>query len=161
MRGDAPNAIFTVQTMGDLATGTFSPVDPRINRWFLLAKDERIVLNLREFTTYPEATHWSGVKMGVPGNRLGDLKASQSTLRSAARWATPLAARVLARSLFAHFDVRQSLYNPRPIPAAFIQPAFRKASLESREGVPIAASHVLPTNGWYRTNMIGRAYWTT
>ncbi|WP_271612184.1 D-aminoacyl-tRNA deacylase [Bradyrhizobium sp. CCBAU 21362] len=153
---NAPNAIFTVQTTGDLATGIFSAVDPQITRGLLLAiEDERVASGLLDFTTYLEATHWSGVKMGDPGNRLADLKPSAIDIEigsSPSDWANPLAARVLARSLLRTFDrVGEPVQSVLCIGGVHFEPGFTRAVLESPDGLPIAASHVLP-NHWLVSN---------
>ncbi|MBM7487839.1 D-aminoacyl-tRNA deacylase [Bradyrhizobium canariense] len=153
---NAPNAIFAVQTTGDLATGTFSPVDPRITRGLLLAiENERIASGLQEFATYLEATHWSGVLMGDDGHRLADLKPSAIDIEigsSPADWTNPLAARVVARSLLRTFDcMEESVQSVLCVGGLHFELAYTRAVLESRAGVPIAASHVLP-NHWLVSN---------
>ncbi|MCK1544278.1 D-aminoacyl-tRNA deacylase [Bradyrhizobium sp. 179] len=149
---NAPNAIFTVQTTGDLATGTFSPVDPRITRGLLLAiEDERILSGLPGFQTYLEATHWSGVKAGYSGTRLADLRPSTIDIEigsSPADWTNPLAAQVLARALLRTFDrMEEPVQSVLCIGGVHFELGFTNAVLRPREGVPIAASHVLP-NHW-------------
>lgn len=149
---NAPNAIFTVQTTGDLATGTFSPVDPMITRGLLLAiEDERITSNLHEFQTYLEATHWSGVKAGYGGTRLADLRPSTIDIEigsSPADWTNPLAARVLARALLRTFErMEEPVQSALCVGGVHFEPGFTSTVLQPREGIPIAASHVLP-NHW-------------
>ncbi|MCK1526201.1 D-aminoacyl-tRNA deacylase [Bradyrhizobium sp. 182] len=153
---NAPNAIFTVQTTGDLATGTFSPVDPRIIRGLLLAiEDERVASGLHEFKTYLEATHWSGVMAGDLGHRLADLKPSVVDIEigsSPADWANPLAARVLARSLLRTFDrMDEPIHSVLCIGGVHFEPSFTNAVLTPYGDPPIAASHVLP-NHWLVSN---------
>ncbi|WP_407151125.1 D-aminoacyl-tRNA deacylase [Bradyrhizobium sp. ORS 86] len=149
---NAPNAIFTVQTTGDLATGTFSPVDPRITRGLLLAiEDERVASGLHEFQTYLEATHWSGVKAGSSGTRLAELKPSTIDIEigsSPADWTNPLAARVLARALLRTFDrMEDPVQSVLCLGGIHFEPSFTRAVLQPRDGLPMAASHVLP-NHW-------------
>lgn len=149
---NAPNAIFTVQTTGDLATGTFSPVDPRITRGLLLAiEGERIASGLDVFQTYLEATHWSGVKVGYAGSRLADLRPSTIDIEigsSPTDWTNARAARVVARSLLHTFDrMDEPVQSVLCIGGIHFEPSFTKAVLERRVGLPIAASHVLP-NHW-------------
>ncbi|WFU39998.1 D-aminoacyl-tRNA deacylase [Bradyrhizobium sp. CB82] len=148
----APDAIFTVQTTGDLTTGTFSPIDPRITRGLLLAiESERVASGLDRFQTYLEATHWSGVKLGEPGTRLADLKPSAIDIEigsSPADWTNPLATRVLARALLHTFDrFEEPVLSVLCMGGVHFEPSFTRATLQSREGLPIAASHVLP-NHW-------------
>lgn len=154
--GNAPNAIFTVQTTGDLATGTFSPVDPRITRGLLLAiEDERSASGLHEFQTYLEATHWSGVKAGDVGSRIADLKPSVVDIEigsSPVDWANPVAARVLARALLRTFDrIEEPVHSVLCVGGIHFEPGFTKPVLQPRAGLPIAASHVLP-NHWLVAN---------
>lgn len=149
---NAPNAIFTVQTTGDLATGTFSKVDPRITRGVLLAiEDERIFSGLHDFQTYLEATHWSGVKAGYSGARLADLRPSTIDIEigsSPADWMNPLAAQVLARALLRTFDrMEEPVQSVLCVGGVHFEPGFTNAVLQPRESAPIAASHVLP-NHW-------------
>lgn len=149
---NAPNAIFSVQTTGDLGTGTFSAVDPRITRGLLLAiETERVTSGLDSFRTYLEATHWSGVKAGDAGTRLADLRPSAVDVEigsSPEDWANPLAARVLARSLLRIFDrIEESVHSVLCIGGVHFEPSFTNAVLQSRDRPPVAASHVLP-NHW-------------
>ncbi|WFU31413.1 D-aminoacyl-tRNA deacylase [Bradyrhizobium brasilense] len=149
---NAPNAIFTVQTTGDLATGTFSRVDPRITRGLLLAiEDERIGSDLHAFQAYLEATHWSGVKVGDAGIRLADLRPSAIDIEigsSPADWANPIAARVLARALVRTFDrMEEPVQSVLCMGGIHFEPSFTRAVLQPREGLPVAVGHVLP-NHW-------------
>ncbi|WP_026202822.1 D-aminoacyl-tRNA deacylase [Bradyrhizobium sp. WSM2793] len=149
---NAPNAIFTVQTTGDLASGTFSPVDPRIKRGLLLAiEGQRIASGLYDFQTCLEATHWSGVKAGNPGTRLADLGPSAIDIEigsSPADWTNPLAAQVVARALLRTFDhMEDSVQSVLCMCGVHFEPSFTGAVLQLGDGLPIAASHVLP-NHW-------------
>lgn len=149
---NAPNSIFSVQTTGDLATGTFSAVDPRITRGLLLAIEaERITSGLHDFRTFLEATHWSGVKAGDAGTRLADLRPSAVDIEigsSPADWSNPLAARVLARALLRTFErMEESVHSVLCIGGVHFEPGFTSAVLQSCDEFPIAASHVLP-NHW-------------
>ncbi|MCK1593310.1 D-aminoacyl-tRNA deacylase [Bradyrhizobium sp. 164] len=149
---NAPNAIFSVQTTGDLGTGTFSAVDPRITRGLLLGiETERVTSGLDSFRTYLEATHWSGVKAGDAGTRLADLRPSAVDVEigsSPEDWANPVAARVLARSLLQIFDrIEEPVHSVLCVGGVHFEPSFTNAVLQSRDRPPIAASHVLP-NHW-------------
>ncbi|MGY3078183.1 D-tyrosyl-tRNA(Tyr) deacylase [Bradyrhizobium sp. LM6.10] len=149
---NAPNAIFSVQTTGDLATGTFSKVDPRITRGLLLAIEaERVTSDLLNFRTYLEATHWSGVKAGYAGTCLADLRPSAIDIEigsSPDDWANPLAARVLARALLHTFDrMDEPVRSVLCVGGVHFEPSFTTAVLQSFDNFPIAASHVLP-NHW-------------
>lgn len=148
---NAPNAIFTVQTTGDMASGTFSIVNPKITRGLLLAiEHERSRAGL-EFRTFAEATHWSGIKYAYPGARLADLKPSAVDIEigsSPADWTNPLAARVLARALLRTFErVDEPVQSLLCIGGVHFEPSFTNAVLERREGLPLAVSHLLP-NHW-------------
>ena len=149
---NAPNAIFTVQTTGDIATGTFSRVDPSITRSLLLVlENERIAAGLDAFQTFVEATHWSGVKYGYAGTRLADLKPSAIDIEigsSPADWTNPLAARVLARALLRTFErAEEPVQSFLCMGGVHFEPSFTRAVLDPRDGLPIAVSHVLP-NHW-------------
>lgn len=149
---NAPNAIFTVQTTGDLASGTFSPVDPRITRGLFLAiEGQRIASGLNDFQTYLEATLWSGVKTGDPGTRLADLSPSANGIEigsSPADCTNALATRVLARALLHIFDhMEEPVQSVLCTGGVHLKPSFTSAVLRPSEGLPIAASHILP-NHW-------------
>lgn len=157
---NAPNAIFSVQTTGDLGTGTFSTVDPRITRGLLLAIEaQRITSGLDSYRTYLEATHWSGVKAGYAGTRLADLRPSAIDVEigsSPEDWANPFAARVLARSLLRIFDcIEEPVHSVLCIGGVHFEPSFTDAVLQSRDRCPIAASHVLP-NHWLVSDGYGQ-----
>lgn len=148
---NAPNAIFTVQTTGDLATGTFSAVDPRLIRGLLLAiESERVASGLHAFRTYLEATHWSGVKAGDPGTRLADLRPSAIDIElgsSPADWTNPVAARVLARALLCTFGrMEEPIHSVLCMGGIHFEPSFTKAVLQLCAEPPIAASHVPPNH---------------
>lgn len=133
---NAPNAIFTVQTTGDLASGTFSPVDPRIRRGLLLAiEGERIASGLNDFQTYLAAMHWSGLKAGDPGTRLADLRPSAIDIGSSpADWTNPLAARVLARALLHIFDhMEEPVQSVLCMGGVHFEPNFTSAVLRPEE----------------------------
>jgi D-tyrosyl-tRNA(Tyr) deacylase len=149
---NAPNAIFTVQTTGDMASGTFSPVDPHVTRGLLLAiESERRAAGLDAFQTFAEATHWSGVMHGDPGTRLAEMKSSAIDIEigsSPTDWTNPGAARVLARALLRTFErIDEPVQSVLCIGGIHFESSFTRAVFEPREGLPIAISHILP-NHW-------------
>jgi D-tyrosyl-tRNA(Tyr) deacylase len=149
---NAPNAIFTVQTSGDMRAGTFSPVDPKVTRSLLLAiESERAKADLSAFQCFMEATHWSGVMYGSPGTRVADVKASVVDIEigsSPDDWGNPAAACVLARSLTRIFEfAEQPVCSLLCVGGVHFEPSFTNAVLETRNGVALAASHILP-NHW-------------
>ena len=152
---NAPDAILTVHTTGDMVSGYFGPADPRCTRNLLLAIEEnRQECGLDGFVTTTEATHWSGIVYGgapelipqypVP---LVDIEIG-STPES---WSNRAAAEVLARSLTRVFgdseapgaEVRSLLC----VGGAHFEPAFSAAVLNREYQPPLAVSHIL-ANQW-------------
>jgi D-tyrosyl-tRNA(Tyr) deacylase len=149
---NAPDAILTVHTTGDMVSGYFGPADPRCTRNLLLAIEEnRRECGLDGFVTTSEATHWSGIVYGgapeliprypVP---LVDIEIG-STPES---WSNRAAAEVLARSLTRVFgeqdaEVRSLLC----VGGAHFEPAFSAAVLHREHQPPLAVSHIL-ANQW-------------
>ncbi|MCC8967880.1 D-aminoacyl-tRNA deacylase, partial [Bradyrhizobium sp. Pear76] len=91
------------------------------------------------------------VKVGYPGTHLADLRPSTIDIEigsSLADWTNPLAARVVARALLRTFDrMEEPVRSVLCVGGNHFEPSFTRAVLEPREGLPIAASHVLP-NHW-------------
>lgn len=149
----APNAIFTVQTTGDMKAGAFSPVDPRVTRGLYLAvESERRHAGLESFSTWMEATHWSGVIYGEqPGETVNKILPSVIDLEIGSRpedWSDAIATEVLARALTKIFDIWDV-----PVRSLFclggihFEPAFTQMVRDSGEVGKIAVSHILP-NHW-------------
>lgn len=149
----APDAIFTVQTTGDMRSGTFSPVDPRVSRGLYLAIEaERVRSGLESFSTWMEATHWSGVVYGEQsGEAVGKIRPSVIDVEIGSRpqdWSDQRAVDVLAVALFRMFDTWD-----KPVRSLFcmggvhFDPAFTQAVRDHGERLGIAVSHILP-NHW-------------
>jgi D-tyrosyl-tRNA(Tyr) deacylase len=149
---NAPDAILTAHTTGDMVSGYFGPADPRCTRNLLLAMEEnRQRYGLDAFVTTSEATHWSGIVYGgapelilqypVP---LVDIEIGSSP----ESWSNRSAAEVLARSLTQVFvesdpEVRSLLC----VGGAHFEPAFSAAVLNRAHQPPLAVSHIL-ANQW-------------
>jgi D-tyrosyl-tRNA(Tyr) deacylase len=138
---------------GDMKAGVFSLVDPRVARGLYLAvESERVRAGLDAFSTWMEATHWSGVIYGKqPGKSVAKILPSVIDLEIESRpedWSNPDAADVLARALTRLFDTWD-------IPARAVlclggihfEPAFTQMARDSGRLDGIAVSHILP-NHW-------------
>lgn len=149
----APDAIFTIQTTGDMKSGSFSPVDPRVTRGLYLAVEEaRAKARLEGFTTWMEATHWSGVIYGgQPGTHVGLIKPSVIDLEIGSRpqdWSNPAAADVIAQALPHVFDGWAApLHSLLCLGGIHFEPAFTDPVREHGRRGGVAVSHILP-NHW-------------
>jgi len=149
---NAPDAILTVHTTGDVISGIFGLADPIATRNLVLAlEDNRRAAGLETFTTMTEATHWSGVPYGgspawipqypVP---LVDIEIGSSP----ASWANATAVEVVARSLPQVFTPPAApLRSLLCVGGVHVEPAFVGAVLATRTTSPLAVSHILP-NHW-------------
>jgi D-tyrosyl-tRNA(Tyr) deacylase len=155
----APDNIFTIQTTGDMASGTFSLVDPAFTRaLFLAVERERQHAGLNAFSTWMEATHWSGTQFGSQRCQLiGLLNSPVIDLEigsAPAAWSDRRAAQVLARALIALCDAPIGTIAPRDaivsllcIGGMHFEPAFTQLLLDHGESQRLALSHILP-NQW-------------
>lgn len=173
----APNAIFTVQTTGDMASGHFSRVDPAICRkLFLAVEATRQEAGLDTFSTWMEATHWSGARHAdqhddpphddAPIASIDDLSASVIDLEIGScpeDWGNPTAAAVLARALFrladpvagdgnhagaaAVVDEASNLLPVLCIGGTHFEPGFTQLLRDHGATQGLALSHILP-NHW-------------
>lgn len=149
----APNAIFTVQTSGDMKSGCFSTVDPRVARGLYLAiESARVQAGLDTFTTWMEATHWSGVIYGEqPGSHVELIKPSVIDVEIGSRpedWSNQAAVDVMAHALPRMLDSWET-----PVKSVFciggihFEPSFTDPVREYGAKHGIAISHILP-NHW-------------
>jgi D-tyrosyl-tRNA(Tyr) deacylase len=149
----APKAIFTVQTTGDMASGKFSPVDPTIARGlFLAVEEQRQRIGLDHFSTWMEATHWSGAIYGDGArNTVSAVHAPVIDLKigsSPDDWSHPQAADVLTRAVFHLFDeLRQSMLSLLCIGGTHFEAGFTQLIRDYGRTQHIALSHILP-NHW-------------
>ena len=149
---NAPDAILTVHTTGDMVSGYFGTANPRCTRSLLRAIEEnRQEGGLDHFVTTTEATHWSGIVYGgapeliprypVP---LVDIEIG-STPES---WSNRGAAEALARSLTRVFDERDAeVPSLLCVGGAHFEPAFSAAVLDQEHQPALAVSHIL-ANQW-------------
>ncbi len=150
---NAPNAIFTIQTTGDMTSGTFSPVDPDVTRsLFLAVESERVRAGLEYFSTWMEATHWSGpLYRDQLGSMLTLVNSSVIDLEigsSAVDWSNPLAADVLARATLHAFDAPQeTAISLLCIGGTHFETGFTQILREHGASQRLALSHILP-NHW-------------
>ncbi|WP_431824923.1 D-aminoacyl-tRNA deacylase [Burkholderia sp. F1] len=152
----APDNIFTIQTTGDMASGAFSAVDPGFTRaLFRAVERERRQGGLDAFSTWMEATHWSGTLFGSqPGELVRAIAPPVIDLEIGSTpdaWSNRLAAHVLARAVVALCDEpvtpRAEAISLLCVGGIHFEPAFTQLMLEYGESQPIALSHILP-NHW-------------
>ena len=151
---NAPDAILTVHTTGDVLTGQFGPANPVLTRTLMLAiEDNRKAIGLEGFTTVTEATHWSGVVYGgspelIPQYRVPvvDIEIGSSP----ASWSNADAVKVIAQSLPLVFNSDEMDLAARSllcVGGVHLETAFAQAILTTRNQYPLTISHVLP-NHW-------------
>jgi D-tyrosyl-tRNA(Tyr) deacylase len=153
----APNSIFTVQTTGDMKSGHFSRVDPRITRaLFLSIEETRKSKHLDAFTTWMEATHWSGVVYGEqPGEYVSRIRPSVIDVEIGScqeDWGNPLAADVMASALLelSHYDDATPV-SLLCLGGIHFEPGFTNLIKDYGASQRIALSHILP-NHWLVSN---------
>nr|WP_217447189.1 D-aminoacyl-tRNA deacylase [Burkholderia pyrrocinia] len=150
---NAPDRIFTIQTTGDMESGTFSPVDPAITRGlFLTVEHQRRKAGLDSYSTWMEATHWSGPLYGAqPGSLVSAVTPSVIDLEigsTADAWACPDAVDVLARALLTVGEhVVQPAISLLCIGGAHFESGFTQLLRDYGDTQGLALSHVLP-NHW-------------
>lgn len=149
---NAPNAIFTVQTTGDMETGTFGRVDPKITRSLMRVIDqERVAAGLDRYRTWAEATHWSGVLYEASGTSVSKITPSIIDIEigsSPEDWSDPAAAKVLARAILRSFDeYDESAQSLLCMGGVHFEAGFSLAVLSEMQAKPLAVSHILP-NHW-------------
>ncbi|WP_126220890.1 D-aminoacyl-tRNA deacylase [Burkholderia vietnamiensis] len=150
---NAPDRIFTIQTTGDMESGTFSPVDPAVTRGLFLAVEHaRRQAGLDSYSTWMEATHWSGPLYGAQsGCLVAAVEPSVIDLEigsTADAWACPDAVDVLARALL---TVGERIARPAIsllcIGGVHFEPGFTQLLRDYGDTQGLALSHVLP-NHW-------------
>jgi D-tyrosyl-tRNA(Tyr) deacylase len=151
---NAPDAILTVHTTGDVVTGNYGAAQPTYMRNALLAlESNRKKVGLDSFRTTTEATHWSGIPYGgqpelipryaVP---LVDVEIGSAP----GSWSNPLAAEVVARSLqqvFEGDELEGRLRSLLCVGGVHLESSFAEAVINSTSERPLAVSHILP-NHW-------------
>jgi D-tyrosyl-tRNA(Tyr) deacylase len=149
----APNSIFTVQTTGDMKSGHFSRVDPRVTRaLFLSIEETRKSKHLDAFTTWMEATHWSGVVYGEqPGEYVSRIRPSVIDVEIGScqeDWGNPLAADVMASALLelSHYDDATPV-SLLCLGGVHFEPGFTNLVKEYGASQRVALSHIL-SNHW-------------
>jgi D-tyrosyl-tRNA(Tyr) deacylase len=149
----APNSIFTVQTTGDMKSGHFSGVDPRVTRaLFLSIEETRKSKHLDAFTTWMEATHWSGVVYGEqPGEYVSRIRPSVIDVEIGScqeDWSNPVAADVMASALLelSHYDDATPV-SLLCLGGVHFEAGFTNLIKEYGASQRVSLSHILP-NHW-------------
>jgi D-tyrosyl-tRNA(Tyr) deacylase len=152
--GGAPEAIFTAHTIADSPSGQFGPVAPRLLRGMLFALEEaRATAGLDRFTTWTEASHWSGTRYGQPPELLHAIPVPVLDIEigsEPASWTDPRASEVVARALpgvFRNADAAGELVPLLCLGGLHFEPSFREAALGSGRPYGLGTGHILP-NQW-------------
>lgn len=106
---NAPDAILTVHTTGDVDSGNFGPAAPEYMRNILLSMERnRIEAGLDDYSVTTEATHWSGmVYEGGSPEMISQYPVTMLDIEigsSPICWSNKTAAGVLARSIVSVFE---------------------------------------------------------
>lgn len=148
---NAPDAMLSVHSLGDVAAGVFCRAEPVIARRVLMAiEEERRARGLDAFSTLTEATHWSGTPNGQPVELLAELAIPMVDVEigsSPASFSHPIAAEVIARGIARALLPRPEDGRVRSLLCAggvFLEPAFRAAALHEDAEHPLALAHALP-----------------
>lgn len=150
---NAPDAILTVHSTGDVATGTFGLANPSTMRNLLLSLEKhRVAAGLDGFRVTTEATHWSGIVYEGGGPELilqfpvplVDVEIGSSP----DYWGHEAAAETLARSLPDAFSTDgRTIKNLLCAGGVHFESAFANAVFHTWEGQAFGISHIL-ANQW-------------
>lgn len=150
---NAPEAILTVHTTGDVPSGYFGAAHPNYTRALLLClEEERQRLGLDRFTTTTEATHWSGAFHASPPELITEYAVPLVDVEigsEPASWSDEGAAEVIARALpriFERAGDRQPL-SLLCVGGVHFESSFAAAVLGTPDDQALAVSHILP-NQW-------------
>lgn len=153
---NAPDAILTIHTTGDVDSGCFGSANSGYMRNLLLGMEKnRQAAGLDGYRVTTEATHWSGmVNHGGDPRQITEYPVPLMDIEigsSPERWADPVAARVLAQSLVAVFtgDGRR-VRNLLCAGGVHFEPAFAGAIFETWGDSAFGVSHIL-ANQWLIT----------
>ncbi len=153
---NAPEAILTVHTTGDVDSGNFGPASPEYMRNILLSMERnRIEAGLDDYSVTTEATHWSGmVYEGGSPEMIPQYPVTMLDIEigsSPPYWSNKVAAGVLARSLTSVFEsdglrVRNLLCAG----GVHFETGFASAVFTTWENSAFGISHIL-ANQWLVT----------
>lgn len=153
---NAPDAILTVHSTGDVNSGQFGPVDPAYMRNVLMAMEKiRLAEGLNDFKVTTEATHWSGIvySSGMP-ELIGQFPVPMLDIEigsSPSFWENPAAAKVLASALTRIFDQDDFVVmNLLCAGGVHFEPAFANAVFQPWNQHAFGISHIL-ANQWLIT----------
>jgi D-tyrosyl-tRNA(Tyr) deacylase len=150
---NAPDAIFTVHTTGDVVSGIYGAAHPIYTRNMLRALDwQRQSAGLTTFTTMTEGTHWSGVPYGSSPEMITAYPVPLVDIEigsNEASWSNSTAIEVVARALLDVFDATEDgrLRSLLCLGGVHLETAFSNPVLASSSDYPLAISHILP-NQW-------------
>lgn len=153
---NAPDAILTVHTTGDVDSGNFGPASPEYMRNILLSMEKnRIEMGLDDYSVTTEATHWSGmVYEGGSPEMIPQYPVTMLDIEIGSAppcWSNKTAAAVLARSITSVFEsdglrVRNLLCAG----GVHFETGFAGAVFTTWEGSAFGISHIL-ANQWLVT----------
>lgn len=151
---NAPDAIFTVHTTGDVVAGVFGPIRPRWVRALMLQLERaRAQTGMDTWSVQTEGTHWSGILHRGRPEWVSDYPGPLVDIEigsSPASWSNATAVDVVARGITGVFqepEPTRPLRSVLCIGGVHVESAFVRAVLEASETHPVAISHVLP-NQW-------------
>jgi threonyl-tRNA synthetase len=149
---NAPDAVLTVHTTGDVVSGYFGHAHPVWTRnLFLAIEANRKFLGLGGFRTVTEATHWSGIPHGDSPSLIIDYGVPLVDIEigsSPASWSNEAAVETISRSLPQVFDkTDEGIRVLLCIGGVHIEPAFTEIASGDLPGPALAVAHILP-NHW-------------
>ncbi|MGD0466078.1 MAG: D-aminoacyl-tRNA deacylase [Gammaproteobacteria bacterium] len=147
---NAPDQILTVHTNSDVATGNFSRANPLLTRNIIQAiESNRKLMNLNDFSTKTEATHWSGVTYNQSPDLIPEFSVPLVDIEigsSRESWKNPIAAQIIAKSLTEVFDQPdQEIIPILCVGGVHFDQDF--ANIAINAAFPFAVTHILP-NQW-------------
>lgn len=149
----APPKVLTVHTIGDVNAGVYGPANPVYMRNLLLAMERnRIALELEDFMTVTEATHWSGTAIGGHSPELilqypvpmVDIEVGSEE----GSWVNRTACKALADALTHVFDNdEKNVHNLLCVGGVHFDPNFAQAVFTEWENDAFGVSHII-ANQW-------------
>jgi len=154
---NAPDAIFTVHTTGDVDAGVFGAMSPRWVRALMLQLERaRAQAGMETWSVQTEGTHWSGILHGGRPEWVLEFAAPLVDIEigsSLASWSNATAVDVVARGIAGVFlepEPSRPLRSVLCVGGVHIETAFVRAVLQEPNTHPVAISHVL-SNQWLVT----------
>lgn len=154
----APPRVLSVHTVGDVNAGIYGPANPKCMRNLLLALERnRISLNLDEFQTVTEATHWSGTAVrGSDPQLILEYPVPMMDIEVGSEeesWSDPNACKALANALTEVFqDDGRNIHSLLCVGGVHFDTNFAQAVLVEWGDEAFAVSHII-ANQWLVSGM--------